>query len=335
MRTNIRLATETGEQTAVKITHTLLAAALLLSATAFVAAPAAGAKTKKPEADLATQRVTIGQRYVVVKPSGKTTVPISVTVSIRNVGHATSPASVTEVRLNSNGRRLAEEKIPLARLAPGHASTQIAFFPDAEPHPGFVRATVYADSTLRVSGPSTNDVKRSSEIPVIAQRWTGVMEADEHTPGIFGPDKDVNTTTPLGVTFTFSGVNSSKNFAYKVGGKVEAHATLIEHGCTGEGDGSASMSRWGGDSGLQFSHDLTRYFGSVQSSLGPPFTVNVTCPDTPPAPFTIRLDDLRTEKGPAAGPVGMQPTQRVLHDHGHLGSSITIDYTWNLTADVP
>ena len=31
----------------------------------------------------------------------------------------------------------------------------------------------------------------------------------------------------------------------------------------------------------------------------------------------------------------MHPTQRVLHDHGHLGSTITIDYTWNLTADVP
>jgi hypothetical protein len=322
-----------------KITHTRLVAAALLWATALIAAPAAGAKAgKKPEPDLATQRVTMGQRYVVVKPNGKTTVPISVTVSIRNIGHATAPASETEIRLFSNGHKIAHETIPLGRLAPGHASTQIALFPDAEPQLGFVEAQAIADSTIKLPGHTDNDVKRSPERPVIAQRWTGVMESDVHTPGIIGPTEDDHATTPQEIVFTFSGHDAIR-FLYAVGGEVDQTATFSggqSGGCSGSGEGSGSMPRWGGDSGLSISRDLTKYSATVRASLAPPFTVTWTCPEFPmPVTAMLKLKDLLTLTSAAGGPVPMTPKQHVLHGHGHLGTNITIDYNWNLVADVP
>ncbi len=319
--------------------HARLIAAALLSATVLIAAPAAGAKPQKqPEPDLATQRVTMGQPYAVVKPNGKTTVPISVTVSIRNIGHAAAPASETDVRLFSNGHEIAHETIPLARLAPGHGSTQIALFPDAEPPLGFVRAEVIADSTSKVSGPTDNDVKRSPERPVIAQRWTGVMESDVHTPGILGPTEDDHATTPQELAFTFSRRDAIR-FVYAVGGRVDQTATFSggrSGGCSGSGEGSGAMSRWGGDSGLFISRDLTKYEATVRTSLASPFTVTWTCPDIPtPVTATLRLKDLLTLTSAAGGPVPMTPKQRVLHGQGHLGAMVTIDYNWNLVADVP
>jgi CARDB protein len=322
-----------------KTQHTIGATAAVLTATALIAAPAAGAKAQKQlEADLATQRVTMAQQYVVVKPSGKTTHPISVTVSIRNIGHAAAPPSETDVRLFSNGHKIANETIPLGRLAPGHASTQIALFPDAEPQLGFLEAQVIADSTIKVSGPTNNDVKRSPERPVIAQRWTGVMESDVHTPGILGPTEDDHATTPQELAFTFSRRDAIR-FVYTVGGTVDQTATFSggrSGGCSGSGEGSGAMSRWGGDSGFFISRDLTKYEATVRTSLASPFTVTWTCPDIPvPVTTKIQLKDLLTETSTAGGLVGMTPKQRVLHGRGHLGTMITIDYNWNLVADVP
>jgi len=56
------------------------------------------------------------------------------------------------------------------------------------------------------------------------------------------------------------------------------------------------MPRWGGDSGLSISRDLTKYSATVRASLASPFTVTL---------------------------------------QGHLGTMVTIDYNWNLVADVP
>lgn len=123
-----------------RIAHTTLISAALLAAAALIATPAAAGKVQKqPQADLAVQRISIGRQFAVVKPNGKTTAPITVTVSIRNIGRATAPASETTIRLRQTGRALAEEHIPLARLAPGRASTQIAVFRDAEPQLGLHR----------------------------------------------------------------------------------------------------------------------------------------------------------------------------------------------------
>jgi hypothetical protein len=318
-----------------KIQHTTLLSAALLSATALIAAPVAGAKAKKPEPDLALQRITISPHFVVVKPNGKTS-PITVRLSIRNIGHAPAGASVTLVRLLQGTHTVAEDRIPLARLAPGHASTQIAIFRDAEPQLGLLRAGAKADHNNVVHGDPDNDIKATPEIPAIAQRWTGVMEADVETPGIFGATENDRATTPQELLFTFSRLDGSHRFVYTVGGEVDQRAIFSGGGCSGEGDGSAAMPRWGGDSGLFISRDLTRYEATVRASLGSPFTVTVTCPNRPPPPpTTVKLKDLLTLTGPGGGPVSMAPKARVLSNHGHLGTIITIDYDWTLTADVP
>jgi hypothetical protein len=320
-----------------KIRHIALISAALSIATALGAAPGTGAKPKKPAtADLATQRVTMAQQYVVVKPNGKTTHPISVTVSIRNIGHAAAPPSETDVRLFSNGHKIASETIPLARLAPGHASTQIALFPDAEPQLGFIDAQAIADSTIKVSGPTNNDFKRSPERPVIAQRWTGSMESEVHTPGIIKWDEDDDAKTGVDVAFRFSRLDALHRFVYTVGGTVKQTASFTGQGCTGGGETSASMARWGKDSGLYLSQDLTQYEAVIRGSLGPPFTVDVTCPDSPQAtPVRIVMKDLLTEASIGSLRQPMRPAARVLGDMGTLGSLITVTNSWHLVADVP
>jgi hypothetical protein len=318
------------------ISAALLSAAALTALTALIAAPAAGAAAPKKgaKADVALQRITLGPKFVVVKPSGRTAA-ISVTLSIRNVGNATAPASLTVVKLVEGTHPIARDEIPLGRLAPGHASTQIAIFPDAEPQLGMLRASAKADIDNKVPGSIGNDFRATPEIPVIAQRWTGVMDSDVHSPGLFGATEDDHATTPQEVVFTFSGRDAIR-FVYAVGGEVDQTANFSGQGCTGEGEGSGAMTRWGGDSGLFISRDLTKYEATLRASLGPPFQVTVSCPDTPvPAPATIKLKDLLTETSSGGGLIPMTPRQHVLGGHGHLGSIITIDYTWTLTADVP
>jgi hypothetical protein len=316
------------------IKHTTLLTTALLSAAALLAAPAIGAKAEK-KADLALQRITLGPKFVVVKPNGKATAEIPVTLSIRNVGHARAGASTTLVRLLQGTRKVAQDEIPLAALAPGHASTQIAIFHDAEPQLGMLRAAAKADVDNKVSGPLENDFRSTHEIPVIAQRWGGSMESEVKTPGIFSFDEDDNATTP-DITFKFSGVDGLHRFVYTVGGTVKQTATFSGKGCTGEGETSATMAKWGKDSGLYLSHDLTQYEAVIRGSLGPPFTVNVTCPDVPtPTPVRIIMKDLLTEKSIGGLRQPMKPSARVLEDLGTLGAIITITNQWHLVADVP
>lgn len=160
------------------------------------------------------------------------------------------------------------------------------------------------------------------------------MESEVHSPGFFGPSEDDDATAPSAV-FQFCRVDGFHRFLYTVGGTVDQTVTFGGGGCSGSGDGSASMARWGQDSGL-ISRDLTSYQAVLRASLGPPFQVTYTCPDSPmPVSGMIRFKDLLTETSAAGGPVPMRPKARVLSDHGNLGAVITITYTWHLVADVP
>jgi hypothetical protein len=317
-----------------KIKQITLLTAAFLSATALLGVPAAGAKAAK-QADLALQRISFGRQFVVVKPSGKPTAPISVSVSIRNIGHAPAPASETTIRLMQGNRVLAREHIPLGRLAPGHASTQIAIFHDAEPQLGLLDAGGTADANIEVGGPVKNDVRSTPEIPVIAQRWTGSMESEVNTPGLVRATETDDATAETDVAFRFSRLDAFHHFFYTVSGTIKQTAAFTGQGCTGEGETSAAMARWGKDSGLYFSHDLEQYEAVIRGSLGPPFTVTVTCPNSPPAPVTISMKDLLTEKSTAGLLQPMRPVARVLQDMGILGSFITITNSWHLVADVP
>jgi len=320
------------------IKHTTLLAAALFSSTSLIAAPAAGAKTHKHgRADLAMQRVTVSPKFVVLKPNGKPTAPVSVTVSIRNIGGSPAPPTDTSFTLRQDGRVLARDRISLPRLAAGHAATQIAIFHDVELQLGFMDAHASADSNLELAGSLTNDGKSTPDIPVIAQRWTGVMEADAHSPGILGPFEDDHASTDPEVTFTFSRLDSLHRFFYTVGGKVEQTTTFGDsQGCHGTHEGKASMARWGADSGLFLSQNLRLYLATLRGSLGPPFTVTMTCPNSPNStPMTVKLLDLRTENPAGAGPLAMTPSQKLLHGKGVLGSIITLAFTWTLQADVP
>jgi hypothetical protein len=316
-----------------KIKHTtLFAAALLLWAAALITAPAAGAKAHT-RPDLAVQRISLSHKFVVLKANGHTTAPITVTVSIRNIGRATAPASETAINLRQ-GHVLATERIPLSRLAPGHASTQIAIFRNAEPQLGLFDASATADSTVVVGGPLGNDHKSTPDIPVIAQRWTGSMDSEVKTPGLFRADEDDDATAP-DIAFQFSGVDAFHHFFYTVGGTVNQDTSFTGQGCTGENRTSATMARWGKDSGLYFSQNLEQYEAVIRASLAPSFTVNITCPGSQPTPITIPMKDFLTEKTSAGLVQPMRPSARILEDIGTLGTLITVTNQWHLRADVP
>jgi hypothetical protein len=320
-----------------KMLHASLLAALL-SATMLIAAPAAGALAKtEPKADLALQRITIGRHYVVVKPSGQPAAPISVTVSIRNIGHAPAPASVTLVKLLQGTKTVARDEIPLRRLAPGHASTQIAIFHEGEPQLGFLRAAAKADRENQVSGSLENDFRATPEIPVIAQRWLARgMEVEQKTPGFgFSGDQDDITDTSF-VIFTFSRVDASPaRFAYKASGEVDT-STSISGRCNGQGDDKSSMSPWGQDSGLFIAKTLTMYEATVRASLASPFQIGVTCEGIPATePLTVRFHDLLTTIASHGAPLPMNPTDARLTGHASSGAISSLTYTWTIVADLP
>ncbi len=320
-----------------KIKHTSLLAALL-SATMLVAAPVAGAHAKKEaKADLALQRITIGRKYVVVKPSGQPTGPITVTVSIRNIGHAAAPPSATLIKLLQGTKTVAREEIALGRVAPGHASTQIAVFHEGEPQLGFLRAAAKADRENEVSGELENDFRATPEIPVIAQRWLARgMEVEQKTPALgFGGNQDDITDTSF-VVFTFSRVDANPaRFAYKASGEVDT-STTISGACNGQGDDKASMSPWGQDSGLFIAKTLKLYEATVRASLAPPFQIGVTCEGIPATqPLTVRFHDLLTTIASGGAPLPMHPTDARLTGHASSGAISSVNYTWTIVADLP
>jgi hypothetical protein len=162
------------------------------------------------------------------------------------------------------------------------------------------------------------------------------MESEVHTPGIIKWDETDDAKTGADVAFRFSGLDGLHRFFYTVGGTVNQTASFTGQGCTGGGETSASRARWGKDSGLYLSQDLTQYEAVIRGSLGPPFTVDVTCPDTPtPTPVPIVMKDLLTEASIGSLRQPMRPTARVLGDMGTLGVLITITNSWHLVADVP
>jgi hypothetical protein len=316
-----------------------LVAVAVVAASAVVGAPAAGAKTAtaKAEADLAVTRVKISRSFVVVPPNGK--VPeIGVTVSVKNVGHATAPETVTKVELIQNGHELDHKEVQAGRLPAGQATTQIAIFRGVEPALGFLHAIGHADVTLKVAGAFANDIKLSAPTPVIAQRWRAEpIEVEVHLPGpTFGSTEDDLTSGAGTIVFRFSRVAARPaRFVYTASGAVHQTATLSGE-CTGEGEQSVSMNRWGQDSGLFISTSLKEYEATVRASLAKPFTIGTTCTDIPATvPATVRFHDLLTRTGASAAPVPMSPTTHHLTGTATLGTLFTLRYDWDLAADVP
>ncbi len=315
-----------------------LIAVVMVAASALIAAAGAQATQakNKPEADLALQRITIERHHVVVEPNGKAS-PISVTLSIRNIGHAAAPASVTLVKLVQGTRPVASEEIPLPRLAPGHAGTQIEIFRDAEPELGFLRASAKADRDNEVTGGLGNDFRATPDIPVIAQRWLARgMEVDEKVPGLgFGGDEDDDTATST-VSFQFSHVASHPaRFVYRASGEV-TETTTVSGQCSAEGEMSASMSPWGQDSGLFISTSLKQYEATVRASLAKPFTIGESCQGEPvTVPRTVRFHDLLTTVATHGAPLPMSPSERKLSGHVANGALSSLVYSWTILADVP
>lgn len=316
-----------------------LLAVAVVAASAVIGVSAAGAKAAaaKAGADLAVTRVKINRTYVVVPPNGKAPA-IGVTVSVRNVGHATAPASVTDVALIQNGKVLDHVEVPAKGLAPRQATTPIVIFRGVEPSLGFLHARGHADVTFQVAGAFANDIKLSSPVPVIAQRWRADgMDAQVHLPGpTFGTTEDDFTTGASTIVFRFSHVAARPaRFVYTASGAVDQTATF-SGACRGEGEQSSSMSRWGQDSGLSISMSLKEYEATVRASLAKPFTIGMSCTDIQATvPATVRFHDLLTRTSTSAGPLPMSPTARQLTGNAQLGTLFTIRYDWDLDADVP
>ncbi len=317
----------------------MLLAAAVVAASAVLGVPAAGARAgaAKAEADVAVTRVQINRGYVVVTPNGKA-LAIGVTVSVRNVGHATAPATVTRILLVQNGHQLDHQDVHAGGLAPRQATTQIVIFRGVEPALGFIHAIGHADFGFKVAGAFANDIKLSSPTPVIAQRWRAEpMEVEVHSPGpTFGSTEDDFTSGAGSIVFRFSHVaGGPARFVYGASGAVKETATFSGD-CTGEGEQSASRNHWGQDSGLFISQSLKEYEATVRASLATPFTIGMTCQDIPATvPKTVRFHDLLTRTVASTAPLPMSPAAHQLTGTASLGTLFPIRYDWTLAADVP
>ncbi|HTU94949.1 MAG TPA: hypothetical protein VMF14_03850 [Solirubrobacteraceae bacterium] len=314
-----------------KIAHASLLGGLL-SAAVLIVAPAAGAHSGAATArpDLVVRHVETGKPYVLLESSGKSA-EIGVRVSLRNAGNTTAPGSMkTTVVLAQSGRQLAQDEVEVGRsLAPGHTITQIAIFHDIEATLGFLHAGA------RAPGTPTTEVSRP--VPVIARHWLARgMEVEESVPGLgFGGDAFDDTNTTL-VSFTFKRVEAHPaRFVYTAGGEVDA-TEIISGQCSGRGDSSATMSRWGKDSGLYISTNLKLYEAIVRASLAKPFQFGVSCEGIPATqPTTARFHDLLTSIASGGAPLPMKPTDVKLNGRASSGSVSSLVYTWTILAQVP
>jgi len=328
-----------------KIQHTTLIGAALLSAAALIAAPAAGAAGKpkskpkpKPEADLVIRKITVDglptNPYVVIEPDG-TVSHFTVTVTTANIGKAAAAKSSTFVKVERPGKVFGRAHFDVPPLLPGHFSRQTLHVADLDFKLGhfFVRAE--ANYVLRRIDESDrrNDELTSPEIPVIARQWTVDKWTTHVVTSLAGQD-DTNEAQD-GMIFHFSRYDAAGGrFLYSVIGSVKETVTVSNEACTITGDGSAVHNPWSPPaSSLSLSYSLTSYEGVIDASGEAPFTITAACPEGE-REYQAHWDNLTTAKGTTSRQ-SMADTQTSLSDGGSFGSIIQVTNAWQFHADIP
>lgn len=326
-----------------KIAHTSLIAAALLSGAALVAAPAAGAAGKPkpkhtPEPDLVIRKITVdglpANPYVVIEPDGSVA-HFTITVTTANIGDATAAKSSTFVKVERPGKVLGHLHYDVPRLLPGHFARQTLHVGDLDFKLGHFFVRAQANYILRGIEESNhrNDELTSPEIPVIARQWT-VDKWTAHVVTSVAGQNDTNEAQG-GMSLHFSRYDAAGGrFLYSVIGAATETVKITNPACSITGDASAQHNPWNvPESSLSISYALTSYEGVLDASSEPTFLVTAMCQGHEEE-REIRWDDLETTKGTTARQ-SMADTARTLADGGSFGSIIQVTDAWQFTADIP
>jgi hypothetical protein len=260
----------------------LPAAALAAAFPAFASAGSAAAATQAVlRPDLIVTMIVVlelpgNPPYIVVDES--THAPgFMVKVVTKNVGTATAPASVTELKLQQAGETRWEKQETVGKLTPGMFRTSTFVVDTLKADPGMLHAVATADATNKIRELNDkNNTRTRRPIPVIPRDWKVVTFRTAVNPG---GGLSVTTQTASGFYYRFSRFDKSKKwFVYKGYGQVNDQADLVGAGCAGHGRAHDSQDPWPGtDSELVIRGDLSGYSAGVDTTGEPGEHLTVTC----------------------------------------------------------
>jgi hypothetical protein len=321
--------------------RTRLIAVAVVTASALVAAPTAGAKAPRrhtPRPDLIIRKITVDglptHPYVVIEPDGSVA-DFTITVTTANIGDAPAAKSSTNVKVERPGKVIGRVHYDVPRLLPGHFARQTVHVNDVNFTLGhfFVRAQAnYIPREIRESD-VRNDELTTPEIPVIARQWKVDTWSTHVVTAVAGED---NTNEAQdGMLFHFSRYDAAGGrFLYSVIGALTETVKVTQVGCTITGDMTATHDPWTPPaSSLSISYALTSYEGVIDAVSEPPFTVIAACAQGDQE-IQARWDNLTTTES-IAPRQSMPDTARSISGHGTIGSIIVVTNAWQFHADIP
>ena len=324
-----------------KIQHPTLLAAALLSTAALIATPAADAKAKgsAAEPDLVVSAITINglghNPYLLISPDGSYQ-HFSISITTRNIGHATAPASITRIELQHAPFHLGigTLNLDIPALAPGNVKT---ITPDVRVPKiplGEMRVIAYADRRGKITeSHEGNNTRTWGLIPVLAKVWNVTTFQSDEESSLAG-FHDIDTTDP-GFQFKFARLDvPTGRFFYAPYGAAHTSDLYDPPGCFGINEAHASHSPWPVGSYLALSFDLTKYLGVLKTSAEPPDIVSISCDGEPPGQSPQNWIDMETNSG-RGGPQPAPLWATELKGSGGMGTVITLKWTWDFVADVP
>lgn len=315
-------------------------AAVAAASTAFLPLSEAAATQAAAKPDLVVTIITVQELpgkppYIVVDEQTRAQ-RFTVKVVTKNVGNATAGKSVTQLKLEEDGKSVWEKQETVGRLTPGMYRTSTFVVDDLKADPGLLHAVATADFTKQIAESSeTNNTKtKRPAIPVIPREWKVIT----FRTTVNNPGGGLSTTTQTadGFYYLFSHLDEkSKWFVYKSYGRVNAKQDLVGGGCVGHGSAHDTNNPWpGSDSELVVRGDLSAYSAGVDTSSEPPAHYTVTCTGGAQFPMTFGYLSLVTWVGTHSFP-SMKPDDITLQGEGKATTPAgPAKYTWVFNARV-
>lgn len=314
-------------------------AALVAASPSFLPAGGAAAAThtaSRPDlviTSIAVKELPGTPPYIVVDE--ETRAPgFVVTVVTKNVGKAAAGQSVTELKLQENGKTLWGKQATVGKLTPGMFRTSTFVVDDLKADPGMLHAVATADATKKIpESVETNNTRTRRPIPVIPRDWKVITFRTTVNPG---GGVSAATQTANGFYYRFSRFDpASKWFVYKAYGQVNDKADFVGGGCAGHGTAHDTKNPWpGSDSELVIKGDLSEYSAGVDTTGEPTEHFTIDCPGGGHVPMTYGWLSLVTWVGTHSFP-SMKPDDIILEGDGSAATPAgPAKYTWVFNARV-
>ncbi len=304
------------------------------SVTLAILAGAAAAKTSapaKPQADLKISKLETGglgePPFTVVGTNGVAQ-RFSIHIETTNEGHATAPASTTELLIFDGRGQPYRKKISIKRLEPKGAVDRTLEITDLEPKVGFAQIKAVADINHNVDESDEANLRDGQRFAVVARQWT----VQQFTTIITNPLSKDTTDSGSGFHFRFSGYDPDKDeFVYKAIGPVTNNQTQSGV-CPYHAQKTATNNPWA-DSYLYIEPNLKHYDAFVSPSAAPQYPVKVTCLGGFSYTAQLAFEALVTFVGNREL-APMRPSQSELSDNTH-STPLHTQWIWDFNATIP